>query len=78
MEKCKCDVYTALSKTESEEYKSVPLSIYERFFMFFNIVAGIEILNFFQIIHSDLNLHNIFIIPNKRFHVKIGDLGCAI
>ncbi len=46
--------------------------------MFFNIVAGIEILNTFQIIHSDLNLNNIFLQPNKRFQVKIGDLGSAI
>lgn len=46
--------------------------------MFLNIVAGIEILNFFEIIHSDLNFRNIFVIANKRFQVKIGDLGFAI
>jgi hypothetical protein len=46
--------------------------------MFLNIVVGIELLNSFEIIHSDLNLSNIFIIPSNRFQIKIGDLGCAI
>jgi hypothetical protein len=78
MEKCKCDVKSALSENGLQEYKTTPLTIFERFFMFLNIVAGIEILNFFQIIHSDLNFRNVFIITNQRFHVKIGDLGYAI
>ncbi len=46
--------------------------------MFQNIAAGIEILNYFQIIHTDLSYNNILITPNKRFHVKIGDLGYSI
>ncbi len=46
--------------------------------MFLNIVTGIEILNFFQIIHSDLNLNNVFIVSKSRFQIKIGDLGGAI
>jgi hypothetical protein len=41
--------------------------------MFLNMVAAVELLNYFQIIHTDLNFQNIFIVENHRFAVKIGD-----
>jgi serine/threonine protein kinase len=46
--------------------------------MFLNIVTAIELLNHFQIIHTDLNFRNIFIKENHRFAIKIGDFGCSI
>jgi hypothetical protein len=77
MEKCKCDVKDALNGN-CKEYTIEPLNLFERFFMFLNMVTAVELLNHFQIIHTDLNFRNIFIIENHRFAVKIGDLGFSI
>ena len=77
MEKCKCDVNAALT-ANCKEYEKEPLILFERFFMFLNIVTAVELLNHFQIIHTDLNLRNIFIIDKHRFAVKIGDFGFSI
>ncbi len=77
MEKCKCDVKAALT-ANFKEYEKEPLNLFERFFMFLNIVTAVELLNHFQIIHTDLNFRNIFIIENHRFAVKIGDFGFSI
>jgi hypothetical protein len=46
--------------------------------MFLNIVTAVELLNFFDIIHTDINFRNIFIVENHRFAIKLGDFGFSI
>ena len=72
MEKLKCDIKAALNQN-CIEYEKEPLKLFERYFIFLNIVASVELLNYFEIIHTDLNFRNICIVQNHRFAVKIVD-----
>ncbi len=49
----------------------------EIMFIFMNIIAGLEYLHSLNVINSDLNPKNIFIVNNQRNIVRIGDIGFA-
>jgi hypothetical protein len=46
--------------------------------MFINIVTAVESLKFFNILHTDIDFRNIFIVQNHRFAIKLGDFGFSI
>ena len=74
MQKCKCDLENAITQ-KVEEYKNKKLSLEEILLIYLNIIYGIEYLHSLQIIHTDLNPANIFIVEGQRFRIRIGDLG---
>ncbi len=74
MQKCKFDLENALSQ-KIEENGTKKITLEEILFIYLNILCGIEYLHGLQVIHTDLNPSNIFIVEGQRYRIRIGDLG---